>query len=261
MAEQEHQLQKHSSSAEDVHSATSRVDVPIPVCPPSSKPDQITNGTPQHNHDQQDCKSSNSGNSVRDATINVSNDILGHENLLLLENKINSSDISSSPIHMEGSKAIENNPLQLATTDTCVQLCTEKSKAEEMSILMELKLDQKVEDHKEAHQLNLPLLKDAADKQKYCPEIEIPIPKEVPHPAQVQGYEGAQHDSPCDELTVGSFAIVSYTNPPIFGTIRWIGTIAGIDGLMAGLELVNPLKLDTYICESCVLNEHIYNYH
>ena len=46
-------------------------------------------------------------------------------------------------------------------------------------------------------------------------------------------------DTNHDELTVGSFAIVSYTSPPIFGTIRWIGTMAGINGLMAGLELVN----------------------
>ena len=70
-------------------------------------------------------------------------------------------------------------------------------------------------------------------------EIQQPICTNNACADEMQSNDVQKGNLSYDILTVGSFAIVSYTNPPIFGTIRWIGTIIGISGLMAGLELVS----------------------
>ena len=40
------------------------------------------------------------------------------------------------------------------------------------------------------------------------------------------------------QLVVGSAVIIPNNNPPIYGTIRWIGTIPPVHECIAGVELV-----------------------
>eukprot|EP00731_Ephydatia_muelleri_P006612 Em0003g860a len=77
--------------------------------------------------------------------------------------------------------------------------------------------------------------------QNWHLEIQQPICTNDACADEMQSNDVQKGNLSYDILTVGSFAIVSYTNPPIFGTIRWIGTIIGISGLMAGLELEDAM--------------------
>ena len=49
-----------------------------------------------------------------------------------------------------------------------------------------------------------------------------------------QGYWAAQQ-----HLGIGSTVVMSNSNPPMYGTIRWIGTIPQVNGYVAGMELVS----------------------
>ena len=44
-------------------------------------------------------------------------------------------------------------------------------------------------------------------------------------------------------LVVGSAVILPKSNPPIYGTIRWIGTIPQVQGFVAGVELVSNIHV------------------
>ena len=48
---------------------------------------------------------------------------------------------------------------------------------------------------------------------------------------------------------IGSAVVISNSNPPKYGTIRWIGTIPPVNGYVAGVELVsyNDLAVCNYI--------------
>ena len=38
---------------------------------------------------------------------------------------------------------------------------------------------------------------------------------------------------------IGSAVVISNSNPPMYGTIRWIGTIPQVNGYIAGVQLVS----------------------
>ena len=59
-------------------------------------------------------------------------------------------------------------------------------------------------------------------------------------------------------LVVGSAVMIRNSNPPMCGTIRWIGTISQVQGYVAGVELVSTC---TCILNALVLNIHSINLH
>ena len=71
----------------------------------------------------------------------------------------------------------------------------------------------------------------AASPQDSVPEIGSHQPSVVV-PAQGD-WATQQH------LGIGSAVVISNSNPPMYGTIRWIGTMPQVHGYVAGVELVS----------------------
>lgn len=136
---------------------------------------------------------------------------------------------------------------QPATSDSSFQSYknkTLKKVFEEMSVIGE---EQPIQGSNDCKLSNMEVAQEACLKggMPELLEIQQPICTDTVHTDKMEHNEGTivqKGNYSCDILTVGSFALVSFTNPPIIGTIRWIGTITGINGLMAGLELVSGYK-------------------
>ena len=67
-------------------------------------------------------------------------------------------------------------------------------------------------------------------------------PHQGSHQPSAQGHWAAQQ-----QIGIGSAVVVSNSNPPIGGTIRWIGTIPQVNGHIVGVELVSVTYLYLYI--------------
>ena len=79
--------------------------------------------------------------------------------------------------------------------------------------------------------------------QQYTPNYtQDPYQPSVVVPAQ-KDWAAQQH------LGIGSAVVISNSNPPTYGTIRWIGAIPQVNGYIAGVELVsyNDLAVCNYI--------------
>ena len=55
-------------------------------------------------------------------------------------------------------------------------------------------------------------------------------------------------------LGIGSAVVISNSNPPMYGTIRWIGTIPQVNGYVAGVELVS--YDDLAVCNYLFTHRH-----
>ena len=71
----------------------------------------------------------------------------------------------------------------------------------------------------------------AASPQDSVPEIGSHQPSVV---VPAQGYWATPH-----HVEIVSAVVISNINPPIGGTIRWIGTIPQVNGYVAWVELVS----------------------
>ena len=79
--------------------------------------------------------------------------------------------------------------------------------------------------------------------QQYTPNYtQDPHQPSIVVPAQGD-WAAPQH------VGIGSAVVISNTNPPMYGTIRWIGTMPQVNGYIAGVELVsyNDLAVCDYI--------------
>ena len=71
----------------------------------------------------------------------------------------------------------------------------------------------------------------AASPQDSVPEIGSHQPSVV---VPAQGYWATPH-----HVGIGFAVVISSSNPPMYRTIRWIGTIPQVNGYVAGVELVS----------------------
>ena len=71
----------------------------------------------------------------------------------------------------------------------------------------------------------------AASPQDSVPEIGSHQPSVI---VPAQGDWATPHHE-----GIGSAVVISNINPPMYGTIRWIGTIPQVNGYVAGVELVS----------------------
>ena len=82
-----------------------------------------------------------------------------------------------------------------------------------------------------------------------------PIYTQDPHQPSVvvpaQGDWAAQQ-----HVGIGSAVVISNSNPPIYGTIRWIGTKPPINGYVAGVELVSYNDLHVAVCNYIFTHPH-----